>query len=167
MKKINYKAFTLIEIIIASAILIIILTAVYSFFNSNFKIISRESKKTNIDSQAKTLIDNINQWLQMADQNTIQYNEFRNVLDNSINYKKVQFTIYQPSTTDIKIMFYPNTSSITIWNGSISNKYLDGYIDDMQVDFQSGSYINIKIIVNYKMNNIKKTYEVFHNIRND
>lgn len=164
------KGFTLIEVIVTLAILVIIITAIYSFFINNYKTAQTEIKRANIDQQAKTLIDNIKQWLQMADQNTIKYDD-----NPSFNQRTVEMEVYDPShgnvsTKTMKIQFFTNTKKLYIYNGMLSSTatlYLDGYIDDMQVEYQNNSYIKIKFVVDYKMNNIKRTYEIFYNIRSD
>jgi len=158
MKK--QKAFTLIEILITIVILMIIVTAIYQFFINNFKAVNDEAKKSNIESQVKTVMDNISQKLKMADQSTISYSDA---------LKKVTMVVYDSSGSfySYGVKYDSTQKAIIIEKNSSFDYYLKGYVDSMQFEFADGRYLKIKFVVDYNLRNYKKEYEIFYNIRID
>lgn len=156
----NQKAFTLIEIVLTLVLLMIIVAAIYQFFINNFKAVNDEAKKSNIESQVKTIMDNISQKLKMADQNTITYTD---------SLKKIYMVVYESNGSDYQygIKYDSSEKAIIIEKDSSFEYYLKGYVDSMQVEFADGRYLKIRFVVDYKMRNYKKEYEIFYNIRID
>ncbi|SKA82196.1 prepilin-type N-terminal cleavage/methylation domain-containing protein [Caloramator quimbayensis] len=170
MKK---KGFTLIEIIVTSAILLILLGSLYSFFNTNYMLLFEEKKKAYIESQVKSFMDFTMQSLQMSYQEKIEAEDAKLTLylpaeDNS----QVEFD----ASKSIKIDIYYNNGSIfisKIKNGIKSDKaLLSGSVKNFKIEKILGDRgslegIEIKFIVNYdfKFRNLDKEYFIKYNIR--
>ncbi|QCX32669.1 prepilin-type N-terminal cleavage/methylation domain-containing protein [Caloramator sp. E03] len=167
----NKKGFTLIEILITSAVLFILLGALYSFFNSNYKILFEEKRKAYIESQVKSFMDFTMQSLQMSYQEKIE------VTDGG---KKL--ILYLPPNDDSKVEFDAEKSvnieinyeddSIVITKNGVDKTILKGFVKYFEIKkilYDNGDLesIEIKFKVNYdfKFRNIDKDYLIKYNIR--
>ncbi|MCX7884421.1 MAG: prepilin-type N-terminal cleavage/methylation domain-containing protein [Caloramator sp.] len=170
MKK---KGFTLIEIIITSAILFILIGSLYSFFNSNYMILFEEKKKAYIESQVKSFMDFTMQSLQMSYQEKIEADDDKLILYLPIdNNSQVEFD----STKSIKIEIYYDKGSIfisKIQNGIKSDKtLLSGNIKYFKIEKilngngnLGGIEIKFKVNYDFKFRNLYKDYLIKYNIR--
>lgn len=169
----NKKGFTLIEILITSAVLFILLGALYSFFSSNYIVLFEEKKKAYIESQVKSFMDFTMQSLQMSYQEKIEVDEDKLILylppndDSQVEFDDVKST---------KIEVFYNNSSIIITktqNGSrIDKAILTGYVKSFKIRkilYDNGNLdsIEIKFKVNYdfKFRSMDKDYLIKYNIR--
>lgn len=165
MKK---KGFTLIEILVVSLVLMIIIELTYNFFISNIKISTDERKKAYIESNVKNLMDYMIQSMQSSFQDTI----------NSASTDELTLKIPKNNNSSdssnisncIPIMFkYDNANkSINIIKDSNTTSSLLGYVDNFIVTKDLyNNCINIKILINYNIRDLKRTYEINYNIRKD
>lgn len=176
MKK---KGFTLVELLVASAILFILLESMYSFFYSHYKILQEEKKKAYIESQVKSFMDFTMQSLQMAFQEKIT------VKNHDVHTNKKELEIYVPKDNNqidfsedksYKIEIYNLDDEIYIskTNGVSTHKsILDGHIKEFNITTKPEiisentniEYVQIDFKVDYKIRNITRNYSIKYNIR--
>lgn len=176
MKK---KGFTLVEILVASAILFILFEAGYSFFINHYKLLQEEKKKAYIESQVKSFMDYTMQSLQMA------YQEKITVKNHDVHREVDELVIYVPKDNNqidysesnsyrIEIYNLDDKIYITKTNGvSTSKSVLDGYIKEFNITTKPETidennkleYVQIDFKVDYKIRNIVRDYSIKYNIR--
>ncbi|MCX7911183.1 MAG: prepilin-type N-terminal cleavage/methylation domain-containing protein [Endomicrobia bacterium] len=96
------KGFTLIEILIASAILFILFEVGYYFYTSNFKYLKEEKDNAYIEAEVKSFMDFTNQSLKMAFQNTISVNTDEIEMELPLDDKQVIYDDYNNKKLIIK-----------------------------------------------------------------
>jgi prepilin-type N-terminal cleavage/methylation domain-containing protein len=173
MKK---KGFTLIEIIVVSAIFLIIIGASFDFYISNIKILKMEKQKAYIDSEVKSLMDYINQSLQAAWQNTIEIEKDENKITMVIPKDN---TISAPSdeggNNGIIFTFQKEGSSIKITKEqqgvpTAESYSLQGLVKEFEVkqEPEGSNLVVITLTVDYEIEGKEnKNYSIYYNIRKD
>ena len=126
-KKYKNKGLTLIELIIVVAILGIIITFMFTFFQFNYSTFFRSKSNYYVQTNLNEVLRTIDEELRFADQITIyeKYDEYKfdnnknyiYLKDNIIKLKKANGEIKNLTSNDIKIselFFYINNNLITI-----------------------------------------------------
>ncbi|CDF57615.1 prepilin-type N-terminal cleavage/methylation domain-containing protein [Thermobrachium celere] len=184
MKK---KGFTLVELLVVSAILLILIDVGYRFFNNNYKVLQEEKKKAYIESQVKSFMDYVMQSLQMAYQEDIvvKKHDRYDSKDELVMYVPKgngDFILDQDKTNADMIEVYSLSDEIHIQKNNTENIILDGNIEDFRFETKTEKtiiqkldgtfeekevlkYIEIKFTVDYKIRGIKRDYLIKYNIR--
>lgn len=177
MKK---KGFTLVEMIVVSAILLIIISMGYDFLINNYTVLQREKNKTYIETQVKSFLDFVNSTLQNAFQmdKTIKVNKD---VEKNIDQKKfIVDELYIVVPKNNNIVCYDETISDeeqgTVYkifccnrilfiekNGKI-RRLLEGIVDKLEINKNEG-FIHLKLVVDFNSNGIKREYTINYNIR--
>lgn len=122
------KGFTLIELIIVLALLIVVLGAVYSFFLSNTKSINSTEVNSDLQRDAETIINSINKNLMEAksiniildsDGSNSLNKELCNISKIEVNLPSSQTAVYEVDDTN-KIYFNGNILGENIESINIS-----------------------------------------------
>ncbi|MBU3189516.1 prepilin-type N-terminal cleavage/methylation domain-containing protein [Clostridium bowmanii] len=109
----NKKGFTLVELIISMAILSIVMTAIYSFFLSDYKSLNRVSTEVEIQTQAEKAIEKITNIGMESSSVKISTAGTDEKIDNSVEYLKLtknlvmehtEYTEYTFTVEDNKLM---------------------------------------------------------------
>lgn len=169
------KGFTLIEILIASAILFILFEVGYHFYTSNFKYLKEEKDKAYIEAEAKSFMDFTNQSFKMAFQNKIDavdtngdtiYDEIQMELplnDTQLIYEadnKKNLTIKRDGNS-IKIIQQKTENAIAALPEE--KEILSGKINLFEIK-KENNFIEINFKVNYNKG-IEREYSIKYNIR--
>lgn len=182
MKK---NGFTLIEVVVATAIFLILAVTVMDFFTNNIKIAKEEQQKAYIDSQVKNVMNYVQQSLQMSWQESI--NNKDTAIGNSaedVEGIKSQFIEMEipnnnnnaeNANQNTKLVIKQVGEDITgnkievIKNDSAPQPLLEGYVKSFNVKI-SGYFVAIGLDIDYSpliKRNLSKTFNIYYNIRKD
>lgn len=148
----------MIEVLVSIAILFIIITVVYNFFGDITNFVNKQDERIKITLQAKRLQNDIKQWLQMADQRSIECYPISKRVDMVVYEYDLSSKIFLPFK--ITINYDSNQHQISIYKYDAANYNPNNprnslisstvYLENNVVDFS----------INNKNNLLSITYEV-------
>lgn len=177
MKK---KGFTLAEMIVVSAILLILISMGYDFLINNYKFLEREKNKTYIETQVKSFLDFVNFSLQNAfqsdkaikvingvekeiDEKKINVDELYIVVPQNNNIVYYDETVPDEEQGNVYEIYSYNRTLFIEKNGQI-RRLLEGRVENLQIS-KNNSFIHLKLVVDFKSNGVIREYTVNYNIR--
>lgn len=166
MKK---KGFTLIEVLLATAIFFMLIQVAYGFYIHNLTIMGQEKKKAQIDILSQSIMDQINQSLKVAyryddeGKSLIKVNEDGSGISMVIpkgNYS----SRYDPANA-LDLSFTENASnrSLVINRSDISGSRiaLKGFVDDFSVTDENGC-IKILLKIDYGFDHMFRDFVIYY-----
>lgn len=165
MKK---KGFTLIEVLVASAIFFILIQAVYDFYIHNAAIMDQEKKKAQIDMVSQSIMDQISQSLKIS----YRYDSGKSLIKVkeggggiSMVVPKGNTSPYYDPANALNLSFTEDTSSrsLVIKRSDISGSQtiLEGHVDDFSVTDENGCY-KVLLKINYGFADMTRDFVVYY-----
>ncbi len=159
----NKKGFTLLELIISMAILSIVMSAIYSFFLSDYKSLNRVSSEVEIQTQAEKAIEKITNIGMESSSVIISTEGTDEKIDNSVEYLKLSKNLVMEHTftvEDNKLML--STIDNGVDKGKIEIANLVKYVicKEITVNDNGIKVIGIEIEIDFEAGIKDKVYKV-------